>query len=474
MMRVISFQGLVASVLCLAASAASIAAPRALLVGIGDYALKDADLPGIDLDIQNMRELTALMGFKPEEVRVLMDREATLARVSAELRTWLRDGVGAEDPVLLYFSGHGTRIPDLDGDEPDGADEVLLMHDAAWIPASRGGAASMRNVLVDDELGRILAAIPSRRVLVLIDACNSGTATRNVAFATRSLGVADGVRKFVTYEGMPEGGGGLLERNATGAGATPNYVAISAAEDTQYAIATSQGGVFTLGVHKAIREAVAAGRQLTAAGLRDEAAAYIKSKLEPRLVHNPVTSGSPTLAGAALPLPAAPSHQGGGPTWTALVDIARRGKSLPLTAGKDSYAIGEEIELLIDVPADGYLNLITVDAADQTTVLFPNRYQADNKVKAGKLVIPDAAMPFTLPAVEPAGPTLVVALLSSGKVNALDLGIEGRDSTGAMQEIFTALSPSATRAIGVAAREPGFMAGQVVISIAPRSGAATR
>lgn len=473
-MRASSLHGLLVCALCLAASTLSNAAPRALLVGIGDYTLRDADLPGIDLDIQNMRELTALMGFKPEQVRVLMDREATLARVSAELRTWLREGVTAEDPVLLYFSGHGTRIPDVDGDEPDAADEVLLMHDAAWIPAGGGRAASMRNVLVDDELAKILAAIPSRKVLVLIDACNSGTATRNVTFTTRSLGVAEGVRKFVTYEGMPEGGGGLLERNATGASTPPNYVAISAAEDTQYAIATFQGGVFTLGVHKAIREAAAAGRQLTAAGLRDEAAAYIKSKLEPRLVHNPVTSGSPTLVSAPLPLPATPLQQGGGPTWTALVDIARRGKSLPLAAGKNAYVIGEEIELQIDVPADGYLNLITVDAADQTTVLFPNRYQTENQVKAGKLVIPGAAMPFTLPAVEPTGPTLVVALLSPNKVNALDLGIEGRDSSGGMQEIFTALSPSATRAIGVAAREPGFMAAQLVIPIAPLSGAATR
>lgn len=68
------------------------AAPRALLIGISDYAMPDADLPGIDLDIQNTREVAAIMGFKPEEVRVLFDKEATLANVTANLRGWLREG----------------------------------------------------------------------------------------------------------------------------------------------------------------------------------------------------------------------------------------------------------------------------------------------------------------------------------------------------------------------------------------------
>lgn len=442
------------------------AAPRALLIGIGDYALPDADLPGIDLDIQNMREVATIMGFKPEEIRVLFDRDATFAKVTAELRGWLREGVTESDPVLLYFSGHGTRIPDLDGDEPDGADEVLLLQDAAWVAGSGGRPATMRNVLVDDFIAQTLAAIPSRKVLVLIDACNSGTATRNVTFASRSLGVPQGVRKFITYEGMPQGGGGVLERSA-GGGASTNFAAVSAAEDTQYAIATMQGGVFTLGVHKAVREAAAAGRNLSVAALRDEVATYIRAKLEPQLVHNPVTTGDPGLIGGGLPLTPERLQEGEGPTWKALRQLVARGKAMPVRAGKETYVIGDEVTLDVEVPVDGYLNIIAVDSTDQTTVLFPNRYQPDNQVKAGTLKIPRDDMPFTLPAVEPTGPSLVVAFLSSRKLDALELGIEGRDASGRIRDVFTALSPSATRAIGVAAREPGFMAGEVVVKIEP-------
>jgi len=447
----------------------STAAPRALLIGIGDYRLPDADLPGIDLDIQNMQELAALMGFKPEEVKVLYDKDATSARVHSEMASWLVKGVTADDPVLVYFSGHGTRIPDTNGDEPDGSDEVLLLQDAEWVRASGGRPATMKNVLVDDTLSEVLANIPSRKVLVLIDACNSGTATRNVSFSTRSLGVPDGVRKFMRYEGMPAGRGDALELRSVGSKAA-NFAAISAAQDTENAIATFQGGVFTLGVYKAMRSAAASGASLSVAALRDQAAEYIKSKLDADLIHNPVTTGDPALIAGGLSLLPAKPQVGEGPSWLALVGITDRGKSLAISSGKPRYAVGEEVTLEVDIPAQGYLNIITIDARDQTTVLFPNKYQPDNAVGAGKLTIPRLDMPFTLPAQEPLGPTLVVAFHSPRPVDALQLGIEGRDSSGRMQDVFTALSPAATRAISVAARDPGFLAGKLVVEVVAAGG----
>jgi metacaspase-1 len=439
------------------------AAPRALLVGIGDYAMKDADLPGIDLDIQNMQQLASIMGFKPEEVRVLFNKDATMASFDRVAKTWLREGVTTNDPVLIYFSGHGTRIPDLDGDEPDAADEVLLLQDAAYVSAAGGKPATMTNVLVDDALARLLASIPSQKVLVLIDACNSGTATRNVSLANHSLGVQQGIRKFMPYPGMPAGNDGVLERRSVSTGS--NYAAVSAAEDTQYAIATSQGGVFTLGVYDAVRSAASKGRQLSVAAMRDQVSNYIKAKLDPSKVHNPVTTGNADLIGGGLALTPAPVQNGEGPTWEALVALVKQGKPAKVTAGKPAYILGEEIKLEIESPVDGYLNLITVDASDQTTVLFPNRFQPNNQIKAGMLSIPRADMPFTLPAAEPLGPTLVVAFISTKPVDVLALGIEGRDASGKMQEVFTALSASATRAIAVAAREPDFLAGMTTINV---------
>jgi hypothetical protein len=123
------------------------------------------------------------------------------------------------------------------------------------------------------------------------------------------------------------------------------------------------------------------------------------------------------------------------------------------------------VTFTVEVPVDGFLNIVTVDAADQTTVLFPNSYHPGNQVKAGKLSIPRVDMPFKLPAQEPTGPSLVVAFLSQTPVNMLELGIEGRDSSGKMQTVFTALTPFATRAIGVASRASDFRAGMTIVDV---------
>src|SRR5215475_8238900 len=94
----------------LALAAAVQAAPRALLIGVAD--IPKNELPGVDLDINNMKKIAELMGFRTGEIKVMMNREATYANVTQALGTWVREGVSPEDHVLIYFSGHGTRVPD--------------------------------------------------------------------------------------------------------------------------------------------------------------------------------------------------------------------------------------------------------------------------------------------------------------------------------------------------------------------------
>ena len=37
------------------------------------------------------------------------------------------------------------------------------------------------------------------------------------------------------------------------------------------------------------------------------------------------------------------------------------------------------------MPHAGYLNVVTVDSQDRATVLYPNKYNTTNEVKAGSL-----------------------------------------------------------------------------------------
>jgi hypothetical protein len=50
---------------------------RALLVGVGKYAVPGIDLPGIDLDLERMNETLNLMGFEDSQIRHLLDERAT-------------------------------------------------------------------------------------------------------------------------------------------------------------------------------------------------------------------------------------------------------------------------------------------------------------------------------------------------------------------------------------------------------------
>lgn len=444
----------------------AIAEPRALLIGIGEYPVLakgtklDPNLPGIDLDLDNMRQVTKIMGFQPSQVRVLYNGEATYNRVVHELNTWVRDGVRPEDPVLVYFSGHGTFIPDKNGDESDGRDEVLVMSDTGRVRTK--DSVTLENVLVDDQLGALLDNVQSRRILVLVDACHSGTSTREIVIDDRHLGESVVYPKFYYYDGMPTG-----DESATRSKDTKEvpakFATLSAAKDTQTAVATYKGGLFTLGLLDSIKKAAAARRNPPLIEVRDQIDAYIVGNIDPERRHNPVVTGDPSLTEGGIEL--VPIENGNGPLWAELQALAGKGQPLTITTSQAKYRVGEPVEIKVDVPKDGYLNVVTVDSKDQATVLYPNQFATTNAVKKGIVQLPSADMEFVLPAQEPLGPTLVVAFLSQEPINLRELGVEGRDASGKLSRVFTDVSTVGTRAIGVAAKKEAFSAGRVTVTV---------
>lgn len=69
------------------------------------------------------------------------------------------------DLVWIHYSGHGTSIIDVNGDERDGKDECLV----PWDYKSSG-------VVSDDQICKVFSKFnPRTRVIMIIDSCNSGT-----------------------------------------------------------------------------------------------------------------------------------------------------------------------------------------------------------------------------------------------------------------------------------------------------------
>lgn len=142
----------------------------ALLVGIDDYPGEADDLEGCRRDVRAARELiTTRFGFAEEDVRVLLDQQATLAGVLRGFEELLaRAEPGAQ--VLVWYSGHGSRLPDLDGDDPGGDDESWVLWD------SRREGREGEWDLPDDALSSLLCALQERteHVVIVTDCCHSG------------------------------------------------------------------------------------------------------------------------------------------------------------------------------------------------------------------------------------------------------------------------------------------------------------
>lgn len=438
---------------------ATLAADRVLLVGVGRYALPGSDLPGIDLDLQMMRDASLLLGFPADAIKVLQDHEATAANVDAALRSWVVDGVGPDDHVMVYFSAHGAQIPDDNGDEADGRDEVIVLHDTKVV--RENGRATLASVLVDDRLGTLLAGVPSRKLLVIVDTCHSGTSTRSFPVSTRALGVADGVAKTLVYPGMvkaaPGAGGDWLEGKAAGA-----IIAIGAARDDETAMATRQGSLFTLGLHRTLGEADAARRALTPNALVQAATAFIRAEVPAARAHRPQLTAS--AAAADRPLRMRSATVGAGVQRARLRALVERiSARLPLVANRDTFRVGEDMVLSMDLASDGYLNVVTVGPDDAVTVLFPNGFQKENRVGRGRFELPTEAMPFVLRASPPVGPVYVAAFLTS---EPLDLRATG---FGEDRAAFRTLSPSGTRDMAVVGRKPtaSVAAGQLHVTVEP-------
>ncbi|MGY3439410.1 MULTISPECIES: caspase family protein [unclassified Marinovum] len=163
---------------------------RALLVGVSDYQYLDADLRGPANDVGLMARALIARGAKPQDITVLADPSAQLpagvANAGVPTRAAILGGLdrlaatsGKASHTVFYFSGHGTQMPDLNGDEQGGQDEIFLPADAkGW----SGAAGTVENAIIDDELAPKMQAIldTGASLVAMIDACHSETGFRAV------------------------------------------------------------------------------------------------------------------------------------------------------------------------------------------------------------------------------------------------------------------------------------------------------
>jgi len=153
----------------------------ALLVGAGEYpnAPRSA-LQGPANDVPAMQDvLIRNWQFKPANITVLLDRQATRANVLSALDK-LADIVRQGDFVFFYYSGHGTSAWD-----PNTSDLALESHTGAIVPSDiRFGTASQvlpQLIVASRDLRPRLKRIDRKaQVFAAFDACYSGESIKSL------------------------------------------------------------------------------------------------------------------------------------------------------------------------------------------------------------------------------------------------------------------------------------------------------
>ncbi len=175
------------------------AATYALLIGVNDYEDPEIDdLSGAVNDVNNLYEvLVRELAIPKDNIAVLKDCRATRARVVAELKKLSK--AKPQDTVIIHFSGHGSKLPDDDGDESERAgesrldahDEVLCLYDTR--------KKSGKNALRDDELAGFLSAIEAAEVAVILDCCFAGGQAKSLGTTPNNGEAATSDEDFPDY-----------------------------------------------------------------------------------------------------------------------------------------------------------------------------------------------------------------------------------------------------------------------------------
>ncbi|MDD5249135.1 MAG: caspase family protein [Rhodocyclaceae bacterium] len=405
-----------------AAAAVSVAAVparsrgRAVIFGISNYQA-DQHIPtltGVPLDMPSAAVMAQLMGISADRVTIYRDAEASKAGIVAVLSQLAKE-VAPDEPVLVYYSGHGGRI--ADPDNPARCIEGLIAYDAQFLTAAEMA-----------ELLHPLAKITDK-LFVFFDSCHSGglSATRAVGdqrlkpkFVAR--GDLSNCSEIVNVLRTPEQG--------TRAAGRPYVYAAAARADEVSLDDPEKGGLATSNFVRCMVEGnnpqtVDAIRACAQKGI-DLALADSSSFKPPHLAITGDLNAMPEqtelskaqreklLASATQPSrgaqPAASkaaqvSIQLGSRGWPqvanprqAFAAIAARADASPLRVkAPDAMKIDiDSLRLEVQAPAEGYLYLFEATADGKSAVLlFPNLVDRDHRVTAGEVLhLPRSSWPL--------------------------------------------------------------------------------
>lgn len=508
----LSFARAVAAIFALATGCLTAAAEdRALVIGVDHYPAitvagrtGERDLGGAVFDARTFATLLqSQFGIAPAATHVLLDRDATRARILDEIETWLIAGTGPGDRVFLYFAGHGAAVKVED--EAAGTSRMT----SAIVPADAQGdltesPLAIHGMILGVEMHRLLDRLAGRQVTMIADSCQSGSVSRD---AGHPLAIPPGVRVRTL---TPAGAVGMTEASfaadvpmrhaaklngrlldiepaaivaspedaAPVPGPTQGWLAVWSAATTDqvtFDLPDRPGGIFTQSFADGLRDKALAGGDgpVTAAALlnfvRDKAKTFCgeagpacSAGLTPQLLAAPTYLMAPF--GASKPTASAPT--GGGATAAALSSLLEHhndfGLDVRMLPGS-TLRVGQPIQIRIDAAEDGRVAVFDLTPDGDLTQLFPNaRTSRTGAIRAGApLVMPDAYWGINFKASPPAGAGALLVLVTEdgldlSRATGLNLGFKPVAQTSRLLQVIgdTIERPVVSPVLDVPTRAP--------------------
>jgi hypothetical protein len=124
--------------------------------------------------------LKAKGGLTDERTRMVLRSQATYAGFAGGME-WLAAQTEPEDSVIIYFNGHGGRIPDRwPYRHPDGQHATYVLYHSDYGRVTAREALRRKYLLPAGEFNVLLKRIPARKKVLIADACHSGGLLKDV------------------------------------------------------------------------------------------------------------------------------------------------------------------------------------------------------------------------------------------------------------------------------------------------------
>src|SRR5689334_10415536 len=145
----------------------------AVVIGINQYS--DPKIPNLRFARADAEAVYQVLvdpeigRFKPDNVTMLVDDQATERNIRSALATQLPKKAGKDATVVIYYAGHGAPVIEPRSKSTDGMEKYLVPHDAV-ADDLRSSGISM------DAVQQYFSWLDASQVICFLDSCYSGTA----------------------------------------------------------------------------------------------------------------------------------------------------------------------------------------------------------------------------------------------------------------------------------------------------------